>query len=298
MRAQVQLLSVVRKMATSPWLTFKLYLTLGLLLSSPAFAAAASAPDPLLALERHRQQLFEQVAPAVVYLSSRDGFGSGFFVSEQGLVLTNAHVVQGGDSVEVVLHDGRRLRGQVVERATDDIDLALVQVEIRRSPSLALGGVEALRVGSWVASVGHGMGGIWSLNTGIVSNVYADGNAHPVFQTQIPLNPGNSGGPVLDRAGRVVGVVTKGIAESNAINFAIRSDVALRSLPRLGGASALLTVEAPDGVPVFVDGKLAGKGPLVQVAVAPGRHEVFAVVQGKMRKREIAFPRQSRVRLR
>jgi len=278
--------------------TLKCCFTLALLLLASSSSYAAKSRDPIAAVEHHQQKLFSRVAPSVVYISSRGGFGSGFFINRSGLVLTNAHVVQDQDEVDVVLHDGTRTRGKVVERAKDDIDLALVQLPVKETTALTLGGLEQLRVGSWVASVGHGMGGIWTLNTGMVSNVYADGVKHPVFQTQIPLNPGNSGGPVLDREGRVVGVVTKGMADSNAINFAIRSDVAIRSLSGLSSLGASLLIETAKGVPVFVDGKMVGEGPRIRVQLDPGDHEVFAVLRGKLRKRKISFPEVQRVRLR
>lgn len=146
--------------------------------------------------------------------------GSGFFV-EPRLILTNAHVVKGREKVDVVLHDGRRVEGMVVERAVDDVDLALIEIATEGKP-LELDAKGELQVGTWVASVGHGMGGVWSYTTGMISNIYPNGAERPVFQTQIPLNPGASGGPIFDRRGMVLGIVMSGIEDSNSINFAIR----------------------------------------------------------------------------
>jgi S1-C subfamily serine protease len=148
-----------------------------------------------------------------------------------------------------------------------------------------------------VASIGHGLGGIWTFTTGMVSNIYPDRGERPVFQTQIPLNPGNSGGPVLDRRGRVVGVVTAGIRDSNSINFAIRSDVAVRKLAKLQASCECLVILAPPDVPVFVDGELAGKRPRVAVPADARAYEVFAVVAGQMRKRIATFPKGREVDL-
>lgn len=250
----------------------------------------ASQPDPIADLEAQRQKLFDAAAPAVVFIGVGDGFGSGFFVAA-GLVLTNAHVVGKNTTVDVVLHDGRRLRGHVVERARDDLDLALVSVDAMRTASIPIGDLGALRVGSWVASVGHGRGGIWTFTEGMVSNIYPVGSEKPVFQTQIPLNPGNSGGPILDRGGRVVGIVTTGMTDSNAINFAIPIDVALRSLPRLTDLCGCLVINAPAGVAVFVDGKMAGKGPRVVVPAVERSYQIFAVINGKMRRQQVSYPK-------
>lgn len=118
-----------------------------------------------------------------------------------------------------------------------------------------------------------------------------------MFQTQIPLNPGNSGGPVVDRRGDVVGIVTAGILAAQNINFATRADLALRSLDRLGGACDCLVVTAPAGAPIFVDGRMVGTGPRVTVIVGDGPHTVFAVIGGKRVERVAIWPGDVQVRL-
>jgi S1-C subfamily serine protease len=253
--------------------------------------------DPLAAAEAYQQKLFEKIAPSVIFISQGDSIGSGFFVNESGLALTNKHVVGDAKSVKVVLNDGRSLSAKVVERAKGKTDLALIQVDVNSVDPLSLTGFDELRVGSWVGSVGHGVGGVWTFTRGMVSNIYPSEKSRPIFQTQIPLNPGASGGPVFDRKGRVVGVVTTGIIESNSVNFAIRSDVALGSLKKLSEQCHCLTITAPEGVPIFVNGKMMGKGPEVIVQVSEGEHEVFAVVKGKMNKRKVEFPKTKAVSL-
>jgi S1-C subfamily serine protease len=258
---------------------------------------ASAGEDPLAVVEKQQQALFERAAPCVVFISNKYGLGSGFFVSADGLVLTNRHVIGKGETVNVVLHDGTKLKGTVVERAGGKLDLALVQVEVEGARFLPVGGMSDLRVGSWVASVGHNRGGIWTFNTGMVSNIYPKGSERPIFQTQIPLNPGSSGGPIIDRRGRVVGIVTAGLARSNNINFGIRMDVAIRNLKKLADISAVLTITAPKGVAVFVDGKMAGTGPRVVVPAQPKTYEIFAVIGGKMKKVQIDYPAQRTVDL-
>ena len=96
------------------------------------------------------------IAPAVVHIHSSNGFGSGFFVRRDGLILTNAHVVKGDDTVEVELFDGLRLRGTVLERATSNADLALVKMDAQTESVLPLTGYTDAEPGSWVAAIGYG----------------------------------------------------------------------------------------------------------------------------------------------
>ena len=261
--------------------------------------SVGTAEDSVLGeIERRHAELFEAVAPSVVFIATADGFGSGFFVSERGHVLTNRHVVQGVDTVEVVTEDGDRLQGKVVARGKKGLDLAIVKVQRKNTPPLHLASSRKVAIGTWVGSVGHGRGGIWTLSTGLVSNVWGSTREHGVLQTQIPLNPGASGGPVFDRQGRVVGIVTAGIADAQAINFAIRSDVAVDKLEYLRSLTDCLTVEAPEGASIQVDGKFVGKGPEVAVLLDPGSHVVSTVVGRRRVKRKVDVPRQRSVALR
>lgn len=264
-------------------------LTIAVLLAAAPSSGALQVAD----LERFHQELFERVAPTVVFISTGKAFGSGVLVSKGGLVLTNAHVVQGADRVDVVLQDGRKTHAVVVERPPRDIDLALLQLDLTNTPAAELAVGPSIHVGSWVAAIGHGEGAVWTFNVGMVSNIYSSASERPVFQTQIPLNPGNSGGPIIDRTGRVVGIVTAGIKEANSINFGIDVGVALRSLGRLAALCDCLTVSAPEGVAIFVDNKNVGTGRVVVPATA-GPHTVFAVVNGVMQRRSLVFP-ESRV---
>jgi serine protease Do len=260
-------------------------------------AGLSAKADPLADLEQAQQQLFERTAPSVVFISTGSALGSGFFVRADGLILTNAHVVGTKEKVDVVLLDGRRFKGDVVERGPDDLDLALVQVPVASAPVLPLANVSKMKVGAWAGAVGHGAGAVWSFNTGMVSNIWPEGAERPVFQTQIPLNHGNSGGPIIDRQGRVLGIVTAGLDNAQAINFGIGIDVAIRALGRLADACDCLVVDAPKNVPVFVDGKMAGKGPRVLVYSEPRTIEVYAVVGGKMRAQQVAWPKVRKVSL-
>jgi serine protease Do len=232
-----------------------------LLVAAPK-PAPAHPPSALQAIEREQQALFSRIAPAVVLISNGRAFGSGFFVSTDGLILTNAHVVEDHETVDVVLYDGRRVTGNVVERGADHTDVALVQVPLKRVATVELGGLADIQVGSWVGAVGHGEGAIFTAT------------------------------------GRVAGIVTAKIQEASDLNFGISLDVARRSLTGLASQGNCLTVLAPQGVPVFLDGAMAGTGPRVVVEIRSGiDHEVMAVVDGHMKKQKLRFPETKQVEL-
>lgn len=266
------------------------------LIAIALFPRPAVSEQPLVALERAQQELFKELAPAVVHITGKSGIGTGFFVTDDGLVLTNEHVVRGAKVVEVISHDGKKHRGKVIKTGGNDVDLALVRVEGIKTKSLKLADLREVRVGSWVGTIGHGWGGIWAFTTGMISNIYPSGDARPVFQTQIPLNPGNSGGPVFDSQGRVVGVVTWGIEKANNINFALTAEVAMFTFPEIPVTCDCLIVSAPKGSPIFVNEKMVGKGPGVLIHATPGEtYEVFVVKGGKMDKRKVQFPNRRRL---
>jgi S1-C subfamily serine protease len=185
------------------------------------------------------------VAPAVVVIRSGQVLGSGFAVSPE-LIITAGHNVLGASQVAVTLHDGRILRGEVVETSRDGLDVALVRIPAASTDVLEISARPDVRAGSVVAVVGHGDRSLWSLSTGHVSNVAPAGPDAALLALQVPLRPGASGAPVVDRAGRVVGMVSYGAP--GAVAFAVRSDGVLRSLAglaRIDGA-ALAAIEHPE----------------------------------------------------
>lgn len=255
------------------------------------FASSAGRADPLEDLERAQQLLFERAAKSVVFIAAGDHFGSGFAVGDAGLILTNAHVVQGAKEVDVVLHDGTRIKAEVVEVARDSVDLALVQLPNAGPAGLDFDDTKDLRVGSWAAAIGHGLGGVWTYTTGMITNIYPAGRDRPVFQTQIPVNPGNSGGPVLDRKGRVIGVTTSKIEGASNVAFGIRIELALRVLEKMAATcSRCLVVRAPKNVPILVDGQMLGQGPQLAFFAEKKSYTVMAIVAGQMRQKKVAFP--------
>jgi S1-C subfamily serine protease len=183
-----------------------------------------------------------RVRPAVLHLRTlgrgRSGTGSGFLVLDDGLALTNNHVVQGAVAVEATFHDGRTVVVDVL--GTDPAtDLALLRVPDPPRPPLALADSNGLRVGDFALAVGCPHGLSHSVTAGIISGL---GRALPgpggqsiedVIQTDAPLNPGNSGGPLLDGLGRVVGIATAILPMAQGLCFAVPSSTALVVLPEL-----------------------------------------------------------------
>jgi S1-C subfamily serine protease len=206
--------------------------------AGPAHGAGTDPRWPAEALgnlETEQTGLFTRVAPSVLLLVRDGASGSGFVVGRGGLVLTNAHVVGEGDEVAVQTADGRFGRGRVIARATGPLDLALVRVPFDDLPALVAGDSTALRPGTFAATVGHGGGAAWTLSTGLVANPRPLGDGAPVILAQMALRPGSSGGPLVDRLGRVIAVVTAGTRDASGVTFAIRIDAAVAAFPQLAG---------------------------------------------------------------
>jgi serine protease Do len=165
----------------------------------------------------------------------RRAMGAGFIIHADGYVVTNAHVVEGATEVQVRMATGRRLKGKVIGRDAR-VDLALIKVEsAERLPTLPVGNSDDLRVGEFVLALGHPFGLESLVSFGIVSRKGASiGAAPPVdfIQTDAAVNPGNSGGPLVNMAGQVVGVNTMA-RRDGSIGFAIPSNVVKTLLPVL-----------------------------------------------------------------
>ena len=264
-----------------------------------ALSAPVAAEGDLLAAQEEQQiKLFAKVAPAVILIGDERSLGTGFFVSEDGLALTAAHVVDTAKQVTIVLYGGKHTRARVIA-VRPDYDLALLQVAVDRPVDwLPLAAIADQRVGQWVGAVGHGLGGVWAFTVGMVSNLYEAREGSKVVQTQIPLNPGNSGGPIFDRTGRAVAVVSKGATTGNAINIGIHVADAFLVFDQLLPACGCLAIDVPGtGTAVFLDDTLIGKGPRVLVTPKPGPHSVSAVINGRQLERTIRFPAERRVAL-
>ncbi len=165
----------------------------------------------------------------------RRSSGSGFLIREDGYLVTNAHVVNEAERIQVKLQDGRRFEGRLVGY-DERVDLALVKIEATRLPTALLGDSNRLRVGEFVLALGHPFGLEQTVSFGIVSRKGAPLQvAAPGFdfiQTDAAVNPGNSGGPLVNMAGEVVGVNSMA-ARNGTIGFAIPVNLVKALLPQL-----------------------------------------------------------------
>jgi serine protease Do len=159
------------------------------------------------------------------------GVGSGFILSSDGLIMTNAHVVDGADEVVVTLTDKREFRAKIVG-ADKRSDVALVKIDATGLPAVKVGDVNRLRVGEWVIAIGSPFGLENSVTAGIVSAKQRDtGDYLPFIQTDVAINPGNSGGPLINMRGEVVGINSQIYSRSGGsmgISFSIPMDEAIR----------------------------------------------------------------------
>jgi S1-C subfamily serine protease len=213
-------------------------------------------PDPAAAAAREREALdaysavivavAEALGPAVVNLRAQPnegsrrpgGSGSGILFTPDGFLLTNHHVVRGTSRLRVRLKDGRELTGRVVG-ADPWTDLAVVQAEASGLPAASLGASAGLRVGQLVVAIGSPFGFDSTVTAGVISALGRSLRSitghlvDNVIQTDAALNPGNSGGPLLDSLGRVIGINTAVIQSAQGICFAIPIDMAKRIVPQL-----------------------------------------------------------------
>jgi serine protease Do len=159
------------------------------------------------------------------------GVGSGFILSADGYVMTNAHVVEGADEVIVTLTDKREFKARIVG-SDKRTDVAVVKIEASGLPAVRIGDVSRLRVGEWVMAIGSPFGLDSTVTAGIVSAKQRDtGDYLPFIQTDVAINPGNSGGPLINMRGEVVGINSQIYSRSGGfmgISFAIPIDEATR----------------------------------------------------------------------
>ncbi|CAN1566526.1 DegQ Trypsin-like serine proteases, typically periplasmic, contain C-terminal PDZ domain [Burkholderiaceae bacterium] len=159
------------------------------------------------------------------------GVGSGFILSSDGFVMTNAHVVDGADQVLVTLPDKREFKARIVG-SDKRSDVAVVKIEATGLPAVKIGDVNRLKVGEWVMAIGSPFGLENSVTAGIVSAKQRDtGDYLPFIQTDVAINPGNSGGPLINMRGEVVGINSQIYSRSGGfmgISFAIPIDEAVR----------------------------------------------------------------------
>ena len=236
------------------------------------------------------------------------GIGSGFILSADGYVMTNAHVVDGADELLVTLTDKREFKAKVIglDKRTD---VAVVKIEATGLPAVKLGDINRLKVGEWVMAIGSPFGLENSVTAGIVSAKGRDtGDYLPFIQTDVAINPGNSGGPLINMRGEVVGVNSQIYSRSGGfmgISFAIPIDEASRVADqlrtsgrvirgRIGVTIAPVTKEVAESIGLgkptgaLVRGAESG-GPADKAGIEAG--DIITKVDGKLIDKSGDLPR-------
>jgi S1-C subfamily serine protease len=262
----------------------------------------------LAADEQATIDLFEKARGSVVFITTqarvvniwtRDarniprGSGSGFVWDDQGHIVTNNHVVAGASGAQVRLSDGRDAPASLVG-VSPAHDLAVIRVDVSKPPApLPIGSSADLRVGQKTFAIGNPFGLDWTLTTGIISALdralpSEDGRTliEHLIQTDAAINPGNSGGPLLDSAGRLIGVNTAIFSPSGAsagVGFAVPVDTVNRVVPQLVARGKYvrpaLGIEVDEGLNRVVTQQLGTKGVAV-LRVTPGSSAAAAGLQG------------------
>lgn len=212
------------------------------------------------------------------------GSGSGFIINSAGQILTNAHVVDGADTVKVTLKDGRIFNGKVLgeDRVTD---VAVIKIDANNLPTIALGNSETLQPGEAVIAIGNPLGLNNTVTSGIISatdrsgsDIGAGDKRVDYIQTDAAINPGNSGGPLLNAQGQVIGMNTAILRGAQGLGFATPINTAQRIAeqliakgkvdhPYLGVAMVTLTPELKKALNNASDGQLkiaADKGVFIR----------------------------------
>lgn len=256
---------------------------------SRAAPQTGSDPNALTQDEATIIRVAREITPTVVSVSQRAGSGSGIIVNRDGVVLTNAHVVGQSRTVEVGLADGRTLTGQVAG-VDPTIDVAVVRVPAQNLPAAPLGDSDRLQVGQAAIAIGNPLGLERTVTSGVVSAV----NRNPrgisldgLIQTDAAISPGNSGGPLVDSRGRVIGINTAVLSGAGAsgLGFAVPINLAndvVRQILETGHITrAYLGVSFADvdpelarqfGLPVkqgIIVGAVEGGSPAARAGIRP-----------------------------
>lgn len=174
--------------------------------------------------------------PAPQERSVPRGVGSGFFISADGSILTNHHVVADADEIIVTLTDGREFKAKIIG-SDERTDVALIQIDAKNMSTLPIGNPKTLKKGQWVLAIGSPFGLDSTVTSGIVSAIGREtGDYLPFIQTDVAVNPGNSGGPLLDLQGQVVGINSQIVSRSGGfmgISLAIPIDEAMMVVAQL-----------------------------------------------------------------
>lgn len=296
-----------------PWIIVAALIAVIALWTIPANGQRGVAPrevqrrPPLQNDEQATIDLFERSRGSVVFITTQArvvdawtrnmfdvprGTGSGFAWDERGHIVTNFHVVSGASGARVRLSDGRDVGASLVG-VSPAHDLAVIKVDVARPPApLPVGSSDDLRVGQKTFAIGNPFGLDWTLTTGIISALDRSlpardgGLIEHLIQTDAAINPGNSGGPLLDSAGRLIGVNTAIFSPSGAsagVGFAVPVDTVNRVVPQLIGRGKYtrpaLGIQVDEDLNRVITERLDVDGVAV-LQVTPGTPAAAAGLQG------------------
>lgn len=203
-------------------------------------ARTQTVQSPFTGMDDRTAELFRRFGFPIIPFGPQEqrvpeqrGTGSGFIISSDGVILTNAHVVEGADEIRIRLTDNREFSGKVLglDKKTD---IAVVKIEAKDLPVLKIGSSEQLKVGEWVAAIGSPFGLDNTVTAGIVSaksRALPSEEYVPFIQTDVAVNPGNSGGPLFNMKGEVVGINSQIFSTSGGfmgLSFSIPIDLAIQ----------------------------------------------------------------------
>ena len=197
------------------FLSFWFFLSLFI---SPFLSVASDDPDVIA-------EIFEKKSDAVVLIAvgspNGDRLGSGFFISRDGKIVTNYHLIKGARKVAVKLKNGSAFLPRRIVNLDPDKDIAVIAIETSSPTYFTMGNSNAVIVGQRVLTIGNPQGLESTVSDGLVSSVRVNDLGMKVFQVSVPLSNGSSGGPLIDLNGEVIGITTASMADGQNLNFAV-----------------------------------------------------------------------------
>lgn len=203
-----------------------------------------TVPTNLVDIQNQVEEIADKISPAVVRIVSttevispfflqvipQQGLGSGIIIRDDGLILTNNHVIEDATKIEVTLSNGKTYKGKVLGSDSNS-DIALVKIDATGLPTATLGDSSTLKVGEFVVAIGNPYGLDHTVTFGVISALErnidtGNGTMYGVIQTDTAINPGNSGGPLVDLQGNVIGINTMIYQGAEGLGFAVSSNTA------------------------------------------------------------------------